>query len=643
MCGIAGAFWVRDVDRAHVEAGLKISVAAMHNRGPSSAGQVVWESADTSAIVGLGATRLAVLDLSAAGQQPMSTPDGRFTMVYNGEITNYLEIRAILSDEGAQFRSAGDTEVLLQAWARWGASCVDRFEGMYAFAVLDRVDQTLTLCRDAFGIKPLFYSHFPGLGLVFGSEVASVLPLLPGAPRLNWRSAVAYLSAGAYDDSSATFIEGINQLAPGRSIVADLRTGEVQLDNPARWRPSVRTDASISPSEAADGVRTLMLRSVQRNLRSDVPLGVALSGGIDSSAIACAVRHLEPEYPLSVFSFIPSDRAIDESSWIRKVNENLGAVAHTVTPTAGDLTADLDDVILAQGEPFASTSIYAQYRVFRLMRDAGVVVSLDGQGGDEVFAGYHGYVGQRVRSLIECGDFPSAARFLRAWSDWPGRSTMKGAARAGAEFAPAWAVSGAYRLMPGVVPAGIRQTALRDRGLTWSWPDYTAVTDGERGVRVKAELRASLTERGLQSLLRQGDRNSMRFSVESRVPFLDRALVDFVLSLPERMLVDERGTSKAVLRAAMRGLVPDEILDRRDKIGFETPDGAWIDQQRPLFADRIAEAPEIGFLDKERLLPGIDPYRSLGRRSVRPIGSRLTWRIFNLYRWAALVGVTGDQ
>lgn len=642
MCGIAGAFWVRDVDRAHVEAGLTASLDAMHNRGPSSAGQVIWASADSAAIAGLGSTRLAVLDLSSGGKQPMTTPDGRFTLVYNGEITNYLEIRSVLVVEGAQFQSTGDSEVLLQAWAWWGASCVDRFEGMYAFCVLDRVEQKLTLCRDPFGIKPLFYSHFPGLGLVFGSEVASVLPLLPGVPRLNWRSATSYLAAGAYDDSSATFIEGIHQMSPGSSIVADLRSGGVQLEIPARWRPSIRTDESISPTEAADGVRTLLLSSVHRNLRSDVPLGVALSGGIDSSAIACAVRHLEPDYPLSVFSFIPSDHSMDESGWIRKVNESLGAISHTVTPTTEDLTADLDDVILAQGEPFASTSIYAQYRVFRLMRDAGVVVSLDGQGGDEVFAGYHGYVGPRVRSLIERGDVAGAVSFLRAWSQWPGRSLAKGGARAVAEFAPSWAVSGAYRLMPGAVPAGLQQKVLRDRGLIWGWPDYSAGNDGVGGERVKAELRASLTERGLQSLLRHGDRNSMRFSVESRVPFLDRELIEFVLSLPERMLVDERGTSKAVLRAAMRGIVPDEILDRRDKIGFETPDGCWIDQQRPMFADRIAEAPEIEFLDKERILPGIDPSRSFGGRSVRPIGSRLTWRIFNLYRWAALVGVACD-
>jgi asparagine synthase (glutamine-hydrolysing) len=366
-------------------------------------------------------------------------------------------------------------------------------------------------------------------------------------------------------------------------------------------------------------------------------VGVALSGGIDSSAIACAVRLLEPDYPLRVFSFIAPESAIDESRWISLVNEGLRADAFAVTPTTGELTADLDDVILAQGEPFASTSIYAQYRVFRLMHEHGIVVSLDGQGGDEVFAGYHGYVGQRARSLLEAGNLTGAASFLRAWSTWPGRSLAKGVARAGAEYAPDRAVSSVYRRLPGVLPKGVNRGELRSRGLAWGWPSSPAPNDGLRGVRVKAELRASLTERGLQSLLRHGDRNSMRFSVESRVPFLDRALVDFVLSLPERYLVDDRGTSKAILRSALRGIVPDGILDRRDKVGFETPDAAWIDSQREVFADRVLDGPEIGFLDKSQMLAGIDPAR-YGPGGGQ-IGSGLTWRIFNLYRWASLVGV----
>lgn len=636
MCGIAGACWTPAHSLDRVRAQLAQSIAAMGNRGPDSAGQAVWRPATSGGWTAvLGSTRLAVLDLSSAGSQPMSTEDGRLTLVYNGEITNYVEIREDLARRGSSFVSGSDTEVLLHAWECWGDASLDRLEGMYAFAVLDRAEGSLTLCRDPFGIKPLYYRHVPNEGLAFGSELSSLLPLLHEEPVLDWSTAATYLASGIYDDSSATFIEGVRQLAPGRSLAVDLVGGRIELDRRARWRPSIATNSSISRPEAVDGVRTLFLDSVARNLRADVPVGIALSGGIDSSAIACAVRRLEPDYPIRAFGFVSSDAGNDESRWIALVRDAVAARVHTVTPTSVELAGDLDDLIVAQGEPFGSTSIYAQYRVFRLMRDEGVVVSLDGQGGDEVFAGYHGYVGQRVASLLETGSLGGASAFLREWSRWPGRSLVKGVARAGAEFAPPWAVSAAYRRVPGVLPAFVDRRALRCRGLDWGWPIAPADRDGLRGVRVKAELRASLTERGLQALLRHGDRNSMRFSVESRVPFLDRALVDFVLSLPEDMLIDRRGATKSVLRAAMRGIVPDAVLDRRDKIGFETPEAAWIDAQRPTFASAVASAPDIGFLDGPMVAAAISP--SAGR----PIDARLTWRLFNLYRWATLLGVRG--
>ncbi len=635
MCGIAGACWSPAHDTLRVEEQLTVSIAAMHNRGPDSAGQELWRSPD-GWLAALGSTRLAVLDLSPAGSQPMTSPDGRFTIVYNGEITNYIEVRRDLAAAGETFASNGDTEVLLRGWKAWGPACVDRLEGMYAFAVLDRAEMTMTLCRDPFGIKPLFYRFLPGTGLAFGSEVASLLPLLPGRPSLDWGTAVAFLASGTYDDSSATFLDGVRQLPPGCSITVSLSTGDVQ-EHPPRWRPSIATDPSMTPRQAVEGVRALLLQSVRRNLRSDVPVGIALSGGIDSSALACMVRALEPDYPLRAFSFVSSDTATDESAWVSVVRDRVGGELWTVSPTAGDLAQDLDDLILAQGEPFGSTSIYAQYRVFRLMHEAGIVVSLDGQGGDEVFAGYHGYVGQRVRSQIETGNVVGAAAFLRAWSRWPGRRLWAGAARAGAEWVPAGAVSVAYRRLPGTVPPGVDMDALRDRGLGWDWPVRNAEHDGHRGVRVKAELRASLTQRGLQALLRHGDRNSMRFSVESRVPFLDRELVDFVLSLPETMLVDARGTSKSVLRAAMRGMVPDAIVDRRDKVGFETPEADWIGSRRSAFAGAISEAPRVGFLDTSSVVRGV-----VGDGQP-PTSARLTWRLFNLYRWMALLGVDGRE
>ena len=604
----------------------------MRNRGPSSSGQVLWP-APGGAIAALGSTRLAVLDLSAAGQQPMTTADGRYTLVYNGEITNYLEVRSQLQARGVSFVSSGDTEVLLRAWEAWGPQARGRFEGMYAFAILDRQSATLTLCRDPFGIKPLFIGDLGGQAVAFGSEIASILPFMTHQPRLNWSVAATYLASGAYDDTSETFIEGITHLPPGSMLVIDLKSGHKELVEPDWW-PSVRTDESLTFDQAAEGVRHHLTESVRRNLRSDVPVGVALSGGIDSTASAYLARQVEPGLPLRTFSFVAPGSVGDESPWIDVAMSGLDGQWESITSAPEDLIRDLDDVVVSQGEPFASTSIYAQYRVFKLMHDAGIVVSLDGQGGDEVFAGYHGYPGQRMRSLTETRHLIAAMGFLGQWSKWPGRTWRKGAARTAFELLPKRLADAFYDRAIATQPIGVNEATLTERGAKWSANRPVADVGRLSGVRVKAELRASLLQRGMRSLLRHGDRNSMRWSVESRVPYLDRGLITLVLSMPERYLVDPQGTSKAVLRAALRGLVPDAIIDRRDKIGFEAPDTDWLDARRDQLAAIVLQAPPIGFLDSYAVARGIK-----GVGAAPRIASSPAWRLVNLYRWATLLGV----
>ncbi len=633
MCGIAG---VVQLGRAVSDPSdrLSRSLSSLSHRGPDGRGEMTWESA-WGCCVDMGMTRLAVLDLSPSGQQPMTTPDGRFTIVFNGEITNFVELRSELQGKGVTFHSRGDTEVLLRAWEHWGARCRQRLDGMYAFAVLDRHEATLTLVRDPFGIKPLYIAQPNPDCLAFGSEVRSLLPFFSSIPSLDWQVAARYLSTGLYDDGPQTFVDGIQQVAPGSMVVVDLETGEHQKLSPDWW-PSLQTHEGLTLEQAAEAVRDLLTHSVRRNLRSDVPLGVALSGGIDSTAMVHLVRAIEPDLAIRMFSYIAPGTATDESPWISKATASSGGTLTTVEPRADDLIRDLDDLIVAQGEPFASTSIYAQYRVFQAMSESGVVVSLDGQGGDEVFAGYQGYPGQRVRSLFEGGRWLQGAHFLGQWSRWPGRSLPKGLARVALQYRPELAFQGpiATRLSP--TPPGLREGLLRER-IGDPRPEWSlASNDGVVGVRVKAELRASLLERGLQSLLRHGDRNSMHWSVESRVPFLDRALVQFTLSLPERFLVDPSGTSKAVLRKAMKGLVPEEILLRRDKVGFETPDTMWLERQREVLADRVQHSPPVGFLDTTAVVSAIR-----GERGHPKLQRGQMWRLVNLYRWAELMGVRG--
>lgn len=623
VCGIAGG-WSRHGSPADGDR-LRRGLDAIRHRGPDDYGVFSWSDAASGRRVDLGLVRLAILDLSPAGHQPMTLADERYTISFNGEITNYIEVRNDLLQRGETFASDGDTEVLLRAWATWGVAALDRLEGMFAFAILDTVERTLTLARDPFGIKPLFYT-LDSERLAFNSELRGLLAAAMPHPRLDWQTAVDYLQWSIVDHTDRTFVEGVKQLAPGHYAVLNVETGA--LSNPVQyWTPPIARSFSGGYREATDNVRSLFLESVRRNLRSDVPLGIALSGGIDSSAIVGAVRHLEPDIPIQTFSYIAPGFAQSEHEWIATVADALGATSHTVEASTGDLERDLDDLILTEGEPFGSTSIYAQYRVFRLAREKGVVVTLDGQGGDEVFAGYSGYPAPRMHSLIETGHWMGAARFAREWGNWPGRNTRSMLIKAAGQFAPV-RVRGRI-IRPPVSPL-LDTSRLAERAVDVRFP--LSLDEAVRGRRLVSHLRTALTRVGLPSLLRNGDRNSMRFSIESRVPFLDRELIEFTLGLPEEWLVGPDGTSKRILRDAVRGLVPDSVVDRRDKVGFATPEHDWLDALAAQAAD--PDFP-IGFLKRGRddsVTGGIP-------ESELQWGSGAHWRLINLRRWVALTGV----
>lgn len=619
VCGTAG-LW-NATARSDQEARLAHAVESMRHRGPDDTG-IDWVNiADSPAAIGLALDRLAIVDLSPAGHQPMTSVDGRYTISFNGEISNYVEIRDELTQLGRHFVSHSDTEVLLQAWAEWGEAALDKLEGMYAIALLDRERDQLTLARDVYGIKPLYYFHDVDS---FGwcSEIQGILAMRRSRAVLNRQVALDYLNWGLYDADEHTFVTGVRQLQPGHVLRFNVRTGHA--DPPQRyWWPSVRTTSTDSFETAVDTVRSHFLRSVRANLRSDVPVAVALSGGIDSSAITSAVRTVEPTSEIHTFSYVADDPRISEAKWIDLVNERVGATGHRIHADGDALGADLDRLIRAQGEPFGTTSIYAQYRVFERVRNDGFVVTLDGQGADELFAGYHGYPSKRLHSLIEQGKFGRARAYLREWASWPGRDAGSAMREAAAQFAPHW-------LVQQVLGAGAAAPLLEGaphRHLRTAFPAYEAPS--HFGVRLKGHLRSELTQLKLPALLRHGDRNSMAFSVESRVPFLDRELTSYVLSLPEEYLVGHNGESKRLLRAALRGLVPDEILDRRDKIGFETPQSRWLDALA-VSSDSIPE-----FLNPARareLLQGAQPWAAGGLR----------WRLINLVKWAELFDVALD-
>ncbi|MBX9772302.1 MAG: asparagine synthase (glutamine-hydrolyzing), partial [Candidatus Obscuribacterales bacterium] len=499
MCGIVGGWWQRQKDVSPI---VYRALEKIQHRGPDDKGCQLYPTRES--VVALGHARLSIIDLSKAGHQPMHSHDGRFAIVFNGEIYNYRELRSELQALGQSFSSNSDTEVLLSAWAQWGSACLPRLTGMFAFAVLDKSNATLTCVRDAFGIKPLFLTEING-NFAFASELPALLELSTSKPELNWQQAYDYLVHGDYDTTHNTFFAGIYHLPPGHFMQMSTVTGKVgSLQQ--WWQPQVAERHGWRFDDAVECVREQFLQNIRLHLRSDVPLGAALSGGIDSSAVVCAMRHVEPDMPIHTFSFIAEASEVNEEHWVDRVNTHVGAIPHKVRVTPQELFHDLDDMICVQGEPFGSTSIYAGYRVFKLARDSGITVTLDGQGADEMLAGYNGYPGQRLRSLLETGQVKDAWKFWNAWAQWPGRSRTN-AAKYFISEVTSGGLNEFLRKLDGrpTVPSWINSGPLLERGVQLKKP-HIQPNNQAKGRRVIDELSTSLYRRGLHALMRHGDR-----------------------------------------------------------------------------------------------------------------------------------------
>ena len=628
MCGIAGGLFF-GLDQTIIKDRLYRAMHEIKHRGPDDAGLELRRI--NSAKIALAHTRLSIIDLSSGGHQPMKSSCDRYEIVFNGEIYNYKELRRELSFLGHTFSTESDTEVLVACWVEWQKGCLRKLDGMFAFVVLDNVLETVTCVRDAFGIKPFFYGVEEG-NFYFGSEIESVKHLFSKDLTLNEQRAYEYLVHGVYDSDGQSFYKEVNHLLPATCLTISFENGELRVDKERWWNPVLANNDNISFDDAAEVVRENFLESVKMHLRSDVPIGSALSGGVDSSSIVYAMRLLEPNVNINTFSYIAEDESLTEEIWVDKVNCDVQATSHKVRLTQESLLRDIDAIICAQGEPFSSTSIYAQYKVFEAANAQSIKVTLDGQGADELLAGYLGYPGPRFKSMISKLNIIGAMFFLVSWSRWPGRSLKQGLMLTIKEMTPK-ALNRFARRIAGrnFEPSWLNTRYLKSKKITMVEP-LSPIEKGMRGRSLISALYSTLRHRGLPGLLRHADRNSMAFSIESRVPFLTIKQAEFLLSLPEKFLVSNTGETKSVFRKAMRGIVPDEILDRKDKIGFTTPEKIWLrDNINDLY--RVIERSDFpAMLNRDDVLGLVNGFSNTGKNDWR-----LIWRIFNFVRWYNLI------
>lgn len=556
MCGIAGLAAGRRVNPL----ALKRMAQLQAHRGPDDENQ--WLSDDGR--VGFSHRRLSIIDLSSGGRQPMQHASGELVVCYNGEIYNYLELAGRLRAEGASFSTQSDTEVLVEAYRRWGSSFLGELNGMFAFALYDARRRQLLCARDRYGEKPFLYvagSDF----FAFASEYKALLALACVDDSADPARALRFLAHGSegLDDERQTVFPAIAQLLPGEYLTVDLDTLKVSVARYWTLRPN-EDGARLDISEAAARLRTLLADSIQLRLRSDVPVGSCLSGGLDSGSIVClARRQIGAMANYHAFSGRFPGTEADEGCYIASVASATGVVLHEVEPQPEQLLKELSSFMWHNELPVGSSSQYAQWCVFRLARQSGVTVLLDGQGGDELLGGYEQYFRAYVAEAdLSAGEhavirrrypsaLPTALESIKTALPARLRHLLANLSGKGSDFGFGLAQDMAALVKSGRAP------------VTNELPDLKAVL-----------LRESFRT-VLPTLLRYGDRNSMAHSIEVRLPFCDHRLAEFVFSLPVSYFMGD-GQTKRLLREAMRGILPETVRTRWGKQGFVPPQHVWM-------------------------------------------------------------------
>ena len=624
MCGIAA---IAKISEKGCPGGI---LDAMRDevayRGPDDKGSVLldkhsgcWRECSPQSghwSVGLSHRRLSILDLSSSGHQPMKYGQ-KYWIVYNGEVYNYIELREELGRLGHHFRSASDTEVVLAAYAEWGVGCFQRLRGMWGMVIFDGNRNELILSRDRLGIKPLYM--WIGEGLIGVASEIKQFTHVPGfIPRLNHEAATEYLQT-SYEDPTKSFFSGVTPLKPG--CWARIHLHNLKVDSSESfWDPEKIPIAVTNSEEAGRLFSKKFQESVDLHLRSDVPVGCALSGGLDSSSIVSLVdgKPSESQKTLHTFTSTFPGYQLDERKYVDAVLETIDAESHFVTPDPRQFMEEIDRFLWVHDEPVGSFSMYAGYCVARLTREAGVPVSLNGQGGDEIFSGYWQTYFMHLLDIFRKRKFGNLIDHFGGALLGQGNPLL-------VALIPFMLKRYLARRKP-MMNVRIQSNSGRDPGQVVQ----KIMSMGEQERRIH-EVRVMF----LPQLLKWEDRNSMAFSVEGRYPFLDHELIELCLSFSPETLY-KRGWTKYPLRVGLKNVLPHKILHRRSKFGFETPQGAWLSNQlEPVMKGWLKQdRPIWDILPKDQVAACLGKVRT--RNGTNNEASLDLFRIFVFDRWMSV-------
>ncbi len=622
MCGVSGIinFDGQPVDQSLVNGMMR----AMKHRGPDDEGIFLDKN------IGLGFVRLSIIDLTENGHQPMRDSSGRYIIIYNGEIYNYVEIKSELAKKGYYFNSSSDTEVVLKSYIEWGEDCLNHFNGMWSFCIYDLKKEFIFISRDRYGIKPLYY-YYDDNRFIFASEIGSILKAVKSKFSPNQEAIYNYLVYNRTDYNNSTFFNEINKVEAGycakiflnnkhidKKIISERKYKRVsKFFFIRKWYDLKKRVNEAKPFQNSDEYKDFLFSSIDLRLRSDVPVGVSLSGGLDSSSILSRLIHKKLD--LNTFSAVYGENLKgDETNYILEF-KNLVQKMNFVQISENDLYKDLDKLLECHSsEPFVDTSIYASFKVFEEAQKK-IKVTLNGQGADEQLGGYMYFWGHYLKYLLKNGSVVKfSSELFNNFKNQKNLSTLK--------FLLYYLSSDSFKLK------------YRLRSIGYLNSDFLNSQKGKSDIIKLIDNSSSLQDsflihfkHKLQHLLKWEDINSMHFSLESRLPFLDYRLVEKTLALKEQEIL-YKGQTKHILRKAMSGYLPEKIRVRKDKVGFETPADKWFRNEN--YQKTILKILQSNNFNKMEI---IDNKKALNLYENHLMGkiniSREIWKWINLDYW----------
>ncbi|WP_419773867.1 asparagine synthase (glutamine-hydrolyzing) [Halarcobacter sp.] len=598
MCGISGILVRRD-NKVRLDEIKKMNDLIIH-RGPDDEGIFLEEN------LGFGHRRLSILDLSSDGHQPMSYLD-RYVITYNGEVYNYLEIREELEKDGYSFKSHTDTEVIIASYDKWGEECVNKFNGMWAFAIYDRVKQNVFCSRDRFGIKPFYYAQIEDK-FIFASEIKQLLPFF-SKNIVNKNNIMDFILYGKEEYNNETFFKDVYKLEQSHNLVYDLKLNSFKINN--YYNLSLKEEIQkLNEQDSIELFRETFDNAICLRLRSDVKVGTCLSGGLDSSSIATIASSLYFSNSSEQFNAITAkstEKKTDETLYAKKVVEESNLNWSIIEPSSKEFIENIDEVIYTQEEPFGGPSIFMQYFVMKKAKEIGCTVMLDGQGADETLVGYESYFPFYIALMIK--EF----NFLKALETFIYMKNFK--------LSRKKILLTTVSILFGKKISFLRQF-YRSKKYGESFKNKTENKNFKNFFTFQYE---QIMKLNLAKLLKYEDKNSMRHSIETRLPFVDVNTVEVSLSI-NCLYKIKNGYTKYILRKSMENKMENSITWRYNKFGFEAPSETWIKEIEDFMFDSISKS-EI-----------LSRYK-ISLDSINKKDKALLWRLFSISVWEKVYDV----